>query len=159
MKRLRLGLFSFTADEGCMIVFEELFNKYLFEWKDLLEIKSARVLQTKSEIKDIDVAFVEGCIATNRDMRKLREIRKNSKRVVALGNCAVVGEPSNHRNHFDRKRLKEIEMLMKRFKHLPKMHPIKDFISVDKTVPGCPVSDKQILDSLNEYLKEFGVHA
>ena len=156
-KKLRIGIFSFTGDEGCVIVFEELLNTHLFEWKDLVEITSARVLQTKSEIKDIDVAFVEGAIATNHEEKMIKKIRKNSKKLVAIGSCAILGDPSNHRNYFDAERLKEIEFILQRFAHLPKVHPLKDFVRVDATVPGCPASGQGLIDAVSKYLVEFGV--
>ena len=157
MKKLRIGIFSFTADEGCAIVFEELFNTRLFEWKDLIEVKSARILQTRSEIKNIDVAFVEGAIAAEKDIKKLKKIRKNSRKLVAIGSCAISGEPSNHRNFFDAERLKEIELVLKRFKHLPKVSPLKEFVKVDAEVPGCPMDEGKLLELMGKYLAEFNV--
>ena len=156
-KKLRIGIFSFTGDEGCVIVLEELLNKYLFDWKDLVEIKAARVLQTKLVIEDIDVAFVEGAIATEKEEKRVKRIRANCKKLVAIGSCAIHGDPSNHRNFFDPERLKEIELVIERFHHLDKVHPLKDFVKVDAEIPGCPMLEKGFLDTVNNALAEFGI--
>ena len=39
----------------------------------------------------LDVAFVEGVVATERDLETLKEIRARAKTLVALGTCAVWG--------------------------------------------------------------------
>src|SRR5208283_4906721 len=108
-KKLKIGWFSFTCCEDSTMVWIELMNQNFFRWKDLLEIKHARVLRRVNELKDIDVAFVEGAITTESDAEKLREIRKNSKRLVAIGSCAINGMPAAQRNLFTEELKKEIE--------------------------------------------------
>ena len=61
-KKLKIGIFSFTCDEGCSIVFIELLNDNFAKWKDIIEFKHFRALKSKNEITDIDVAFIEGAI-------------------------------------------------------------------------------------------------
>src|SRR5512136_2021852 len=39
----------------------------------------------------LDVAFVEGVVASERDLKALKEIRARTKTLVALGTCAVWG--------------------------------------------------------------------
>src|SRR3989344_9575723 len=90
-RKLNVGIFSFTGDEGCVIVFTEILNYKIAEWKGLINFKSARVLQSKNEIEDIDVAFVEGAISTYKEEEKLKEIRAKSRKVVAIGTCAIDG--------------------------------------------------------------------
>jgi coenzyme F420-reducing hydrogenase gamma subunit len=156
-KRLRVGIFSFTGDEGCIIMFLELLNTYFFKWRDMIEFKYARVLQSRNVVKDIDVAFVEGAISTPREEKRIKEIRKNSKRVVAVGSCATEGAPSNHRNFFDAARKKEIEHVIKKFKLNWRVEPLSMFIKVDGIVPGCPMMGGKFVEVLNGYFKEFGI--
>lgn len=156
-KKLNIGWFSFTCCEDSTIIWIELMNENYFKWKDLLNIKYARVLKKNNDLNDIDVAFVEGAITTESDAKKLREIRKNSKRLVAIGSCAINGMPAAQRNTFDDKTKKEIDFLIKRFKQMDKVHMIKDIVKIDDEVEGCPMEEKAFLDILNKYLKEFGV--
>lgn len=47
MKKVRVGIFSFTCDEGCSIVFLEILNRKFFEWEDEMELRNCRVLRLK----------------------------------------------------------------------------------------------------------------
>ena len=49
-KKLRIGWFSFTCCEDSTIVWVELMNENFFKWKDLLDIRHARVLRRNNTI-------------------------------------------------------------------------------------------------------------
>lgn len=156
-KKLRIGWFSFSCCEDSTIVFTELLNDYYKVWKEKVDFVSALVLKKKSEIKDLDVAFVEGAITSDTQEKKLLEIRNNSKKLVAIGSCACTGMPSSQRNDFDDLRKKEIDALLKQFHMSEKVRKISELVKVDTQVPGCPMSEELFLKVLNMYLKEFGV--
>jgi coenzyme F420-reducing hydrogenase gamma subunit len=157
MKKLKVGLFSFTGDEGCAIQFLEILNTKFEKWKDLLDIRYCRLLKSKNKLKGLDVAFVEGAVATYREEEALKDIRRHSKKVVAIGSCAIDGTPSNYRNFFDKEKLKEIKNILDSFGHRKKVLPLKEFVKVDAIVEGCPMIEERFIDVLNKYLKEFKV--
>ena len=157
MKKLKIGIFSFTGDEGCVINFLEILNYKFFDWKDLIDIKFCKALKSKNVLEDIDVAFVEGAISNKKEVRFIKKVRKNSKKIVAIGTCAIDGSPSNHRNFFDRATKKEIRPIMKKFGHIKKVVPLKKIVKVDAEVPGCPIIENAFIECLENYLKEFGV--
>ena len=76
------------------------------------------ILKSKNELSDIDVAFVEGAIASDRDKEKLLKIREVAKHVVAIGSCAVSGLPSSSRNSFPQDIKDEISPYLKQAIHL-----------------------------------------
>jgi len=156
-KKLKVGWFSFTCSEDSTILFVELMNEKFFEWKNLLEFKHFRTIKKIGELNDIDVAFVEGAISSYEDEERLKEIRRNSKKLVAIGSCAVTGMPSAQRNFFDEERKAEIAPILERFKHREKVVPLKEIVQVDDEVPGCAMNEERFLEVLNKYLKEFGV--
>ena len=156
-KKLRIGWFSFTCCEDSTMVWIELMNDNFFKWKDLLDIRYARVLKKDNKLDGIDVAFVEGAITNDEDAKKLRSIRKHSKKIVAIGSCAVNGMPAGQRNMFDEEMKKEIEFLLIRFKQADKVRMVKDVVPIDAEVPGCPMQEEAFLSILDKYLKEFGV--
>lgn len=156
-KRLKIGWFSFTCCEDSTIVFVELMNDNFFQWKELLDIRHANVLKKFNDISDIDVAFVEGAITTEEYADELREIRKNSKKLVAIGSCAINAMPAGQRNTFTPEQKKEIEFLVLRFQQTPVVRKVKDIVQVDDEVPGCPMDEPAFLNVVNKYLKEFGV--
>ena len=57
-KKKRIGIFSFTCDEGCTVCLVEIFNKKLLEWLDKIEIVYFLTIKDKTEIKDLDVALI-----------------------------------------------------------------------------------------------------
>ena len=156
-KKLRIGWFSFTCCEDSTMIWIELMNENFFKWKELLDIRYARVLKRNNKIKDLDVAFVEGAITTEKDAKRLKTIRGNSKRLVAIGACAVNGMPAAQRNMFDDEMKKEIAFLVERFKQTDKVRAIKEIVAIDDEVQGCPMAEDAFLNILDKYLKEFGV--
>jgi coenzyme F420-reducing hydrogenase gamma subunit len=156
-KKLKIGWFSFTCCEDSTMLWIELMNDNFFKWKELLDIRHANVLKRNNTLKDIDVAFVEGAIATDRDAKKLMEIRKNSKRLVTIGSCAMNAMPSGQRNMFDDKMKGEIAFLIKRFNQADKVRAVHEIVAVDDAVPGCPMDEGIFLKTLDKYLQEFGV--
>jgi NAD-reducing hydrogenase small subunit len=155
--KLKVGLFSFTSDEGCSMIFIELMNNHFFDWEKLIDFKYCKLLKSKGEIKGLDVAFVEGAISTFKEEKRLKEIRKNSKKLVAIGSCAVNGSPSNQRNFFSEDTKKEIKMVLDNFGHRDKVSALNEIVKVDENVPSCPMDEDKFLEVLNKYLKEFKV--
>ncbi len=149
--KLRVGFFSFTSDEGCMMVFLELLNKHE-DWLDKLEITHCKTLRTDDKMRRMDVAFVEGAISSKDEEKELKEIRDNSRYLVAIGSCAAEGSPSNQRNSFDSKTKKEIDFLVKKFKLNEKILPLKSFVAVDEIVAGCPMDEEKFTRLLEKYM-------
>lgn len=156
-KKLRIGWFTFSCCEDSTIIFTELLNDHWQEWKKLLDIRHARVLQSHNVLDGLDVAFVEGALSSDEHIRYLKEIRSKSVKLVAVGACAVMGLPSAQRNQFDAKKLAEIQPLLDKFAYLPQVKKLSDVVKVDYTVPGCPMDEKKFLEVLSVVLKEFKI--
>lgn len=154
-KRLRIGWFSFSCCEDSTIIFTEILNDYYQVWKDKIEFVSAGVLQKRGEIKNLDVAFVEGAITSKMQENTLLKIRSESNKLVAIGACACIGMPSSQRNLFDEATKKELENLLIRFKYADKVRKLSDIVKVDDQVPGCPMDENAFLQIINKYLAEF----
>jgi coenzyme F420-reducing hydrogenase gamma subunit len=155
--KLKVGWFTFTCSEDSTIMFTELMNEHHEEWFKLIDFRNFRLLKKKGEIKDLDIAFVEGAICDSKDAEKLKEIRKNCKKLIAIGSCAVVGKPSGQRMNFNKEQKKEIEFIISRFHYSKKVYALHELVKVDESVPGCPMDTNTFLNILNKQLKEFGV--
>lgn len=153
MGKLKFGFFSFTGDEGCMMIFIEILNKKYSEWENKIDFRYIKQLKSKNILKDLDYAFVEGAISTEDEVKRLKEVRNNSKSIIAIGSCAITGAPSNHRNFFAKKELNEIKPILKKFKYLDKVYPLSNFINVDHIIPGCPVSEELLTKFIDEAIK------
>lgn len=154
--RLRVGFFSFTGCEGCLVEFLEILNHKYFEWAPLLDVRYCRLLKGRNHLDEMDVAFVEGAISSEKEVERLRKIRALAKRVVAIGSCAISGAPNNWRNRFDASTQAEIRPVLERFGHRPRVCGIGEIIPVDCVVPGCPILDRKFIEILEKYLLEFG---
>ncbi len=152
---MKIGFFSFTCCEGCTVMFIELLNKKFFEYASKVDIQNIRVLRSNETIGSLDIAFVEGAISTQSEVKKLKEIREKSQMVVALGSGAANGYPSNQRNSFDETRKKEIAPLVKKLHQLDEISPISKFVKVDDQINGCPVSEDELAVKMEGYLKKF----
>src|SRR3989339_732718 len=125
-KKLKIGWFSFSCCEDSTIIFVELMNEHYKEWLQLLEFRHVNVLMGKKELSDIDVAFVEGAIATDKDEEKLKKIRSVSKKLVSIGSCAVKGKPSGQRNDFGPEKQEEIKPYIIRWGLKDKVKTVKE---------------------------------
>jgi len=143
--------------EGKEQGFTELLNDHWQDWKKLIDFQHARVLQTDNVLDELDVAFVEGAISSAEQEERLKKIRAKSKKLVAIGACAVVGMPSAQRNLFDEKTQQEIEFILTRFHHLKKVQPLKEIVKVDAEIGGCPMDPDKFLEVVAGALREFGV--
>ena len=156
-KKLRIGWFTFSCCEDSTVMMTEILNDHWKEWVPLLDIRHARVLQKNNVLDEMDVAFVEGALASDEHIKKLKQIRKLATKLVAVGACACVGMPSAQRNTFDDHTNEEIEFLKARFHHLPKVLKLEDEITIDARLPGCPMNEKQFVDFVGAMLKEFKI--
>jgi sulfhydrogenase subunit delta len=157
-KKLVIGWFSFTCCEDSTILLTELLNDHLDEWKKLVEFRYARALKTKNEIKDLDVAFIEGAASSASQVAEIKHIRDNAKYVVAIGACACTGLPSCTRNSFPDDMITErIRWYMKSFDYAQKVQRLDEIIKVDDQVAGCPMNVPLFINTLTKYLKLFNI--
>jgi sulfhydrogenase subunit delta len=151
--KTRVGVFSFTCCEGCSISFIETFNSKFNDYMKKIKIVNFRALKKEDKIHNMDLAFVEGAISTESEIKKLKEIRRKTKKLVALGSGAANGYPSNQRNKFSDDKKRAIHPLLVRFRQNSTIEPLKTYVKVDDEINGCPVEESAIISKMEEYLK------
>ncbi|HII53435.1 hypothetical protein COT30_02520 [Candidatus Micrarchaeota archaeon CG08_land_8_20_14_0_20_49_17] len=154
-KKLRVGFFSFTGCEGCVVMFTEILNTKYKEWFEKVEFGYACVLQSKNDMRGLDVAFIEGAIGSDVEARMLKEVRANCKKLVVIGSCAINGRPSDQRNYFDAGQMSEIKFVLDRFHLYDKVIPANAVVKVDAEVPGCPIIEEKFIEMMESCIKEF----
>ncbi|RLD04637.1 MAG: hypothetical protein DRI56_10900 [Chloroflexota bacterium] len=156
-KKLRVGWFSFTCCEDSTILFIELLNQNYQEWLRKIDFIHARILRKddSQELKEMDVAFVEGAISSRSQEQKLKRIRKKAKMLIAVGSCAVTGAPSNQRNFFNRNQKEEIQHILDKFKYQERVFKLSDLVKVDKEIPGCPMDEHKFLALMKNLLADI----
>lgn len=154
-QKIKIGWFSFSCCEDNTVIMTEVMNDHWQEWKKIFDFRHARVLKTKNVLDELDIAFVEGAVASEEQEKKVKEIREKSKIMVAVGACAVQGLPAGQRNTFTEGQKKEIEFLLARFGALPKVLKLSEVVKVDAEIPGCPIDPKHFLEIVNKLVGEF----
>jgi len=140
-KRPRIAVFDFTGCEGCEL---QLVNKEetLGPFLDAIEVVSFREAST-AHSDDYEVALIDGAVTRPDEVERLKAIRKRAKLLVAMGSCACFGGVAKLKNAFD---LDEANREV--YGDLPKetipAMAVKDVVTVDLQVPGCPVSKSEI---------------
>jgi sulfhydrogenase subunit delta len=102
-KKPTVGIFSFTCCEGCQ--FTILFIDGILDLMAQADFQYFHLLKEKNRKAKFDLAIVEGAITTEREVRKLKEIRKKSKYLIAIGACACNGGIPSMRNFIEREKL------------------------------------------------------
>ncbi|KKU79647.1 MAG: NADH ubiquinone oxidoreductase 20 kDa subunit [Parcubacteria group bacterium GW2011_GWA2_47_7] len=154
-KKIAIGWFSFSCCEDSTIVFTELMNDHWQEWKHIFDFRHVKVLKTHNIMDAFDIAFIEGAIASPEHVEKLKHIRSISKKLVAIGACAVTGGPSAQRNNFNDEQKANIAFLVERFGALPEVLKVSDVVTVDASVPGCPMNTDIFLKAVTALIAEF----
>ncbi|MCM8771429.1 MAG: cytochrome B, partial [Candidatus Omnitrophica bacterium] len=84
----KVAFFDFTDCEGCQLQFANM-GAVLLEIAELVDIVNFREIMSEQG-EDYDIAFVEGSITTDNDVKRIKKIREKAKVVVALGACATL---------------------------------------------------------------------
>jgi sulfhydrogenase subunit delta len=152
--KLKIGIYELTGCAGDALLIldceEELIN--IFKAAD---IEAFLMAKSDNRNGELDVALVEGSVSTEKEKEELLDIRKRSKIVVAIGNCACVG---GIQAAFLEK--KEWEKNLKKvygnidFSHTKAIQskPIDAYIRVDHYLPGCPIGQEQFLSTFARML-------
>jgi coenzyme F420-reducing hydrogenase gamma subunit len=142
----KLAVYKFASCDGCQLT--------LLDCEDeLLAIAGAVEIAYFVEARrqmlpgPYDVTLVEGSITTDEELDRIREVRRQSRFLVAIGACAVAGGIQALRNWTDVNDY--IDVVYARPEYidtLDRSRPISDFVTVDFELRGCPISKSQLLE-------------
>jgi len=101
----------------------------------------------------LEVAFIEGVVATERDLQALKEIRARARTLVGLGTCAVWGGLPAMRNDIPREILeREVYDTDRHFLDTVEALPPTHFVPFEYLLPGCPIERHEFLRLVNALL-------
>jgi sulfhydrogenase subunit delta len=146
----RVGFFGMTSCKGCYFQFLTLNEKLLDVFRHI-EISNFWMLNEVNKGGKYDIAFMDGAVSNRENVREVREVRKNSRFLVAFGTCACLGGIPGLRN--DLKGCHQ-KVYGRRMKHmpLPRAEPIDKYVKVDYYMFGCPVSEDETLRVVRDLL-------
>ncbi len=150
-KKPVLGIVAFSCDQGCQ--FAILFIDNIFDILKKFDVQYFHLLKEKNRKTKFDIMFVEGAITTKAQIKKLKEIRKKSKFLVALGACAAHGGVPAMRNFIKNKELEKYVYNQNTLKDSVPAAAIDQHVKVDYYLYGCPIIQEEFTALLDAYLK------
>jgi sulfhydrogenase subunit delta len=152
-RRPKIAVWKFSSCDGCQMS--------LLDCEDELLALADRVQlayfpeATRAELRGpYDISLVEGSITTPHEVERIREVRRHSKVLVALGACATAGGVQALRNFVPVNELVRMVYASPEYvETLPTSTPLADHVRVDHALRGCPVNKKQLLVALRALLE------
>lgn len=150
MIKLKLATVWLDGCSGCHMSILDM-DERLLAIAELVDIVYSPIVDTKEYPEHVDIALVEGAVASVDDEKKINKIRAHSKLLVAMGDCAVAGNVPSMRNPIGPEAILERAYIENAsFQQqipcvvvpqlLQKVRPIHEFVKVDVFLPGCPPS-------------------
>ena len=162
MSKARLATVWMDGCSGCHMSVLDM-DERIIALAGLVDLVYSPLVDTKEYPEDVDVVLIEGAISSEEDLEKLYKIRKRSKILVALGDCAVTSNVPGMRNPFSVAEIenrayienaqvnqqlpREVIPLL-----LPKSRPVHEYVNVDLHIPGCPPPADTIHYAITELL-------
>lgn len=145
----RIAIVSLTSCEGCQFVLLDQGKRFL----DLLKkvsLDEFRLIEDDPELSgEYDLCLVEGNPVTKQNIKLLQAMRKKSKLLVVLGNCASLGGVWELKNYgLKKKTISHVYRHNLKVEN-PAIKEVSNFVKVDFTIPGCPVSGEELMEFLH----------
>ena len=143
----KVAFFDFSDCEGCQLQFTNMGETFL-DILNLINIVNFREIMSEAG-QDYDIAFVEGSITTDNDVKRIKTIREKAKIIIALGSCATIGGINGMKNRLPLKEAKRIVYGDKSHTiNSIKTMPLHEVVKVDYFINGCPVYIPEVLTVL-----------
>jgi coenzyme F420-reducing hydrogenase gamma subunit len=153
--KLQIGIFSLTSCEGCCFSVLDWPAEFL-SLKEKVEIKNFRLFEEAEHFDNerFDVVFIEGSPLTEKDIKQIKTLRKNSKVVVAFGACAHIGGVYHLKQYQDKNKIFNhiYHNLTMRGVENNDVRPLNALIEVDFVLPGCPINAKEFFQFIYQFL-------
>ncbi|MBM3216366.1 oxidoreductase [Candidatus Poribacteria bacterium] len=165
MAKVRAATVWMAGCAGCHMSFLDL-DEWLFEFAKHVDVVYTPIADVKEYPEDVDVALVEGAVATDEQVHLIRDVRRKTKALIAFGDCAVTSNVPAMRNPFG-----GAEVVLKRSYEDPanlnpqtpreegilpvlldRVRPIHEVVPVDIFLPGCPPPAARIQAALEQLL-------
>jgi NAD-reducing hydrogenase small subunit len=162
MSKARVATVWLDGCSGCHMSILDM-DERLIELADRIELVYSPLVDAKDYPDNVDVVLVEGAVSSEDDLERIRTVRKRTRILVSLGDCAVTANVPSLRNRFPvdavehRAYIENAELNQQVPREvvprlLPNSRPVHESVKVDVFVPGCPPSADTIHFVLTELL-------
>ena len=150
MSKLKLATVWLDGCSGCHMSFLDM-DERLIELAEIADLVYSPLVDAKEFPDEVDIALVEGAVASEADEQKIKKVRAHSKLLVAMGDCAITGNVPSMRNPIGPEAILNRAYIENADAQpqipcvvVPKLlkivRPIHEFVKVDVFLPGCPPS-------------------
>jgi len=164
MSKLKLCTVWLDGCSGCHMSLLDT-DERLLTLLEHVDIVYSPLVDVKEFPAMADITLIEGSVSTDEDLEKLRKVRRHTRTLVALGDCAVTGNVPAMRNPFGPEPCLERAYLDLAETHpqvpretlpvlLPKVLPVHEAVHVDVHIPGCPPPADAIFHALYELVQK-----
>jgi NAD-reducing hydrogenase small subunit len=165
MDQLRLATVWLGGCSGCHMSFLDL-DEWLFDLAQRVQLVYSPLADVKTYPGGVDVALVEGAVASQEHLHLLRQVRARTRHLLAFGDCAVAGNVTALRNP-----LGDVKTILQQVYEaaadaaaqvprdeatlpalLDRVQPVHAVVPVDTFLPGCPPPADRIRSVLAQLL-------
>jgi NAD-reducing hydrogenase small subunit len=163
-KKPRLATVWLGGCSGCHMSFLDL-DERLIDLAARVELCASPLTDLK-DFPEADITLVEGAVANQEHLETIHTVRKRTKILISLGDCAVTGNVTAMRNALGiddvlNRAYKETATVVVGIpsgngvvpKLLPRVRPVHEVVKVDYYLTGCPPSANGIHACLVDLLE------
>jgi coenzyme F420-reducing hydrogenase gamma subunit len=149
MSKPKVGFFGLTGCAGDQLAVLNCEDE-LLALVDLIDIRDFLMASSAVDHEaQLDIAFVEGAVLSQRDEDTLRAIRARSRVLVALGTCAMWGGiAALDRLHDRGALLRQVYGELGRTYDTRAAQALDELVKVDFGLPGCPIEKHEFLGAV-----------
>jgi NAD-reducing hydrogenase small subunit len=163
MKKVKVATVWLDGCSGCHMSLLDM-DAAIISLSRKIDIVYGPLVDAQEFPEEVDVTLVEGAISSQEDLNKIQKIRQRTKTLISFGDCAVTGNVPAMRNSIPVSKLlqsvyvdgvqeghvipgEKVPALLKQAR------PVREFVKVDLTLPGCPPPAKTITTLLTDLLE------
>ena len=166
MERKKIATVWLGGCSGCHMSLLDI-DERILDLVKMADIVKSPIVDGK-DFPDVDIALVEGSGTSDEHWNEIKHIRKHSKILIALGDCAVMTNVTGMRNYFPLQDVMDTAYLNAisndgegkapnhpaLLKLNDKVVPLQEVVNVDVVLPGCPPDADTIFYVLMELLND-----
>jgi NAD-reducing hydrogenase small subunit len=145
-------------------------DEWLIDLAAAVNVVYSPIMDIKEYPENVDVVLVEGAIANEDHVELMHRVRRNTRIVVAFGDCAITGNVTAMRNPLGdpenvlQRAYKDAADIAPQYpaerdivpRLTPRVTPVHELVAVDLYLPGCPPPAPRIKLFLEQLLAGKG---
>jgi sulfhydrogenase subunit delta len=144
----KLAVYKFSSCDGCQLSLLNLEDE-LLDLVGVVEVAYFLEARRRELPPPYDIGLVEGSVSTQEEERRIHQIRRDCRLLVAIGACATSGGIQALRNWADVDEfIRSVYATPEFIRTLDTSTPIAAHVFVDFELRGCPVNQNQLLEVL-----------